>query len=166
MQLRERYRYRYVSSSVQRPVNYGVGTFVRVPEGFGFPPRSFYKRECQEKNLPLELKPGEFSAFSPSRALSARCDVERKDWSRQRWQVYPIPVVIPISFSEPVKLGCVSQYPGPPTRHRRQLLVCFLFPPRALCVFRMAPGATDIGSISQNAIKRNGWAACGNHSSI
>jgi hypothetical protein len=24
--------------SVQRPVNYGVGTFVRVPERFGFPP--------------------------------------------------------------------------------------------------------------------------------
>jgi hypothetical protein len=36
--------------------------FVRAPERFSFP-RLFYKRECQEKYFPAELKPGENSSL-------------------------------------------------------------------------------------------------------
>src|ERR1700716_1530041 len=71
----------------------------------------FYKRECQEKYLPLELKPGENSRHSAPSALVGAL------WCRAAGLVSPggegshSPWSSQFPFRSPLCL--VSQYPGP-----------------------------------------------------
>ena len=126
----------------------------------GFEPTTlrFYKKECQEKYSPLELKPGESSRHSAP--LRARC---RRGVCRAAGLVSPgsecngIPVVIPISFSEPVVFCEPVSWPT----NCNGCWFCFLLPGRALCVFNKGPtGQRTFGRFSKrHQAKRMGCMA-------
>jgi hypothetical protein len=92
MQLRERSRLiatdMFRACGVQRPVNYGVGTFVRVPGRFRFPPRSLtawlFSAYWRWLSKNVEVRQGHQAGIDDCRAVSLSCHTHRSGSARRQ----------------------------------------------------------------------------------